>query len=753
MTDLDRNNTNFSSKLGVLLDKVLKQYDTESILKYYQHLIVEYFAKINVSNSRGLLVYVGMGLGKSIIAAAAIDALTSNTYSENNKSRDIIVMLSKSLQSNFEYAIEKWKEMNKNSNLHEININYITLNAANVIKKLAKVSNNKNKNDKKNVNIMEETYDDAIYELLKIKNLNNKILVVDEAHNLFRRIVNGSKIALELYDLIMNSHNLKILFATGTPLSSSIYEAIPCFNMLNIGDTPLFPENVDDFDKLFVSPEGSIKNKEKFQNRIFGLVSYVSHDTVEADIADIAGTTDMEKENVDKSEKSDLSIKDKFPTVFPLKIIKVPMTDDQFAQYLLARDTEKQENKQQMKKQKKSNNRFNQKDVVSTYRVRSRQISNFMPPKWWNHKKFADLTDDLMTKELEKLSVDELISPKMDIITDIINDSDGIGIVYSQFTGIGGLGSLIQKLKHKGFKEYKINKNNDNLNNDINHDLGDEEKEHISIFDDDTNRDENNDLGDENIDLDGGNDKKDKKQYYFAVYTGKVDADIRTKIKDIYNSIENINGDLIKVLLISETGVEGLDLKNTRFIIQMEPYFNMNRTNQLEFRGNRFESHINLPKEKQNLQVYILISVHSKNATQKQLDELTTDEHIYDQSIINQNKIDSFTNAYKEVCIECSIRKDEHCRKCLPTNQKLFTDNVDLDVINYDPCKPMEEETIKAEKLLFNNDTYYFSPNDNSIYKYSIYTYDNDIGGIVEIEENTDLHLHLIDEINKKITK
>ena len=42
-------------------------------------------------------------------------------------------------------------------------------------------------------------------------NLEDKIIIIDEAHNLFNSISNGSKIANEFYDLVMNTKKIKLI--------------------------------------------------------------------------------------------------------------------------------------------------------------------------------------------------------------------------------------------------------------------------------------------------------------------------------------------------------------------------------------------------------------------------------------------------------------------------------------------------------------------------------------------------------------
>jgi hypothetical protein len=92
-----------------------------------------------------------------------------------------------------------------------------------------------------------------------ITDFNGKMIIVDEAHNLFRRIINGSAPAIKFYDTVMKSNDVKLIFLTGTPISSSVYEVIPCFNMLNKQSKfPLFPEIFSDFEKYFIDADGKI---------------------------------------------------------------------------------------------------------------------------------------------------------------------------------------------------------------------------------------------------------------------------------------------------------------------------------------------------------------------------------------------------------------------------------------------------------------------------------------------------------------
>ena len=70
-------------------------------------------------------------------------------------------------------------------------------------------------------------------------------------------------------------------------------------------------------------------------------------------------------------------------------------------------------------------------------------------------------------------------------------------------------------------------------------------------------------------------------------------------------SVENINGEKIKVVLISQAGSEGLDFKFVRQVHVLEPWYNMNRIEQIIGRAVRTCSHKNLPFEERNVELYL----------------------------------------------------------------------------------------------------------------------------------------------------
>lgn len=70
----------------------------------------------------------------------------------------------------------------------------------------------------------------------------------------------------------------------------------------------------------------------------------------------------------------------------------------------------------------------------------------------------------------------------------------------------------------------------------------------------------------------------------------------RDKILEIFNSPSNKYGGIIKILLITEAGAEGITLKNVRQMHIMEPYWNEVQTRQVIGRAKRMYSHKDLGK-------------------------------------------------------------------------------------------------------------------------------------------------------------
>lgn len=447
-TRLNRNNTDFPLKLLEYF-RGLPEESEYGFLKYYQNITREY-TKL-ATDTRGLLIYYTMGMGKSILAVTlAIEQI---------KIKPVVLILAKALQDNMRSAIHKYVRMRTQSEPSfylgmlsatdlnawiDRNFSFVSLNASNMAKQVSAISS-------KAVSEFDAALEQKFGEIVKMGNLDGKTIIVDEAHNLMRMITNGSQNGIKLYDMIMSAKNASVYLLTGTPISNNPFELVPCMNM--IAGRVILPTDYAEFTKAFVSHDGYIANKGKFMNRIFGLVSHVSHyDTPGAALfADPAYAA--------RHTASGTSAE--FPEQKPTIVERIPMTTGQYTLYQLARDKEMDEGKSTGFAGKKGPSRASpaltkpKSGASSSYRVRSRQLSNWAPAtsNGINPADLANATN--VTDNHSHTYTGE--SCKFPRILENLNKHRGqTGLLYSQFVSNGGLGSLARYLEANGWEEVKI---------------------------------------------------------------------------------------------------------------------------------------------------------------------------------------------------------------------------------------------------------------------------------------------------------
>jgi hypothetical protein len=226
----------------------------------------------------------------------------------------------------------------------------------------------------------------------------------------------------------------------------------------------------------------------------------------------------------------------------------------------------------------------------------------------------------------------------------------------------------------------------------------------------------------------------------YAMITGDVPIEDRAAIQRAFNSVDNMHGEQIELLLISSTGAEGLDLKNVRHIHIIEPYWNYGRVEQIIARGVRNNSHVALPAEEKNVQPYIYLAVPPNKYA-------CTDEELFNDSMANRAVIASFTEAFKEVAIECMLAGEDYCRVCNPTDTPLYNPGTNEDelLVNLrrelaapDPCVGIKEKTTQANSIEVAGVKYYYNETPASIFGVKVYTYNAELDGYTELSESSD---------------
>jgi len=431
-------------------------------------------------------------------------------------------------------------------------------------------------------------------------------------------------------------------------------------------ETYALPSKKDDFNKIFIDESDvdnpRIINMDLFARRAIGLVSYYR----------TAG-------------------EEYFPSVTTHPIEKPELCNTQFNTYLVARDKERKMESRKggvLASQAKVYRAFSRmacnfvfpKEIPRVFpndlrRALKREIesvdeddeaqdiNNYVVPtkKKAGKELIAEMNKDAIAKYEknidgamkklqanadEYLSIDQLrnnYSSKFARVYEHIDTSPGKVLVYSQFRNIEGLGILRLILLHQGYAEIKIEqheKGGFGIANAEKVFAPEYNNKRFIIFD--------------------GN--REKTQIMLQIYNGLfsfLPETIQTQLTEAKMDISNLRGELIKIIMITQSGAEGISLKNVRRVLIVEPFWNKVRMDQVIGRAVRTNSHIELPKEEQHVDVFMYTSVF----TPKQLEEnftlrrkdnsVTSDTHIMTVALKKDELIQVFLNQLKSVSIDC----------------------------------------------------------------------------------------------------
>lgn len=113
-----------------------------------------------------------------------------------------------------------------------------------------------------------------------------------------------------------------------------------------------------------------------------------------------------------------------------------------------------------------------------------------------------------------------------------------------------------------------------------------------------------------------------------------------------------MDGGDVKVILISRAASEGIDLKFIRQLHIMDPWYNFNRIEQIIGRGVRNYSHILLPFEKRNVQLFLY-------GTKLNSDIEAADNYVYRLASYKATQIGKVSRILKETAVDCIINYEQ----------------------------------------------------------------------------------------------
>ena len=536
-------------------------------------------------------------------------------------------------------------------------------------------------------------------------------------------------------------------------------------SFINLKANKCLPDNKDEFNKYFLetSKKGDpikLKNMDMFKRRILGLVSY---------FPDIDAL-------LPKYNKND-----------NFNIILVPMSKFQFDEYEKARAEERKLERNNAKKNalKGAGDLF---ESSSTYRIFSRAFCNFVfpapevvRPLPRDSKSISDVINDEANEDLvdaillpndieqeereredqegqpgqstqlikseltsyasriikaldtldkrrdEFLTPEKLMiySPKfLNILNRLLDATyEGTHLIYSQFRTLEGIGILSLVLKANGFAQFKIVK------------LQGEWRLNIK----------EEDLAKPKFILYTGTEQPEEKEILRNIFNSNWDALDATNTKALKEDIiklnggevgdKNIYGAIIKIIMITASGAEGISLSNVRYVHITEPYWHPVRNDQVIGRARRICSHKSLPPEKQTVEVFLYLmdltkelvdnaSKELKKQDRSTLDKsiymlykttedpyLTSDQSLYEISKQKENVTQEILKNMKEASIDCNLHNSVGSTsqlKCLSfgstnTNKYIYTPSIETD--DKDDAKKLNKQTkqIQIKPILITN--------------------------------------------------
>jgi hypothetical protein len=439
------------------------------------------------------------------------------------------------------------------------------------------------------------------------------------------------------------------------------------------------PDDLDYFKRQYIDENtNQLKNTDLLKRRIVGLSSYF------------------------KSAQESLLPKYTETLGLDYHIVRIPMSDFQFEIYEKAR---KEERKTESSKGANVS-MFDEKP--STYRIFSRLFCNYvvenrpLPERQKAAKKTVEEADepddsedsvkDLGDEREGEVEGDEILNTQggvtyqtriADAIQDIKNHPDkyltpealeihspkflhmlenikddeykGLHLVYSQFRSFEGIEVFRLVLEHNGFAQFKVKASG------------------AGGFELDMSED---DLGKPTYVLYTGTESPEEKELVRNIYNGDWDYVPENITNELRKKAKNNNmGEIIKVFMITSSGSEGINLRNTRYVHIMEPYWHPVRSDQVIGRARRICSHKNLDAKYQTVEVFVylmefsekqLASDDAMELKRKDLSKttrlpVTSDQFLYEISTIKKTLIQQLTQSIKESAFDCFIYSNGKC--------------------------------------------------------------------------------------------
>lgn len=459
-----------------------------------------------------------------------------------------------------------------------------------------------------------------------------RLLVIDEVHNLRMEDDNKNKRASKaLMELVENVKNTRLVLLSATPMFNSHTEIVRLLNIMNVNDGRSKVNNREIFDiksgNLKVDENGIEIGKELLQQKATGYVSFLKGENPYTFPYRVWPSLFNKKASLLGKQYPGVAFNGKeiLKPIQHLDLFMVTLGEEQNKTY-----------KQIIEKIKKDDD-FEEKEKFGYTLLRKpiEALNISYPNDGTDQLTGIEGLERVMTYEKEgaapygrynytyrpeilkkygNIFSPELIgkySSKIKHICESVKKDQGIVMVYSQYLE-GGLVPVALALEEIGFKKFGTKQ----------------------LF----------------------RGTKKPTRFKYAMITGdkSLSPDNANTINAL-TSENNSGGDEIKVILLSRAGSEGIDLKNVRAVHVMEPWYNMNRIEQVIGRAVRTCSHKTLLHKERNVLLYLYGSRLPDDE-----DKEAIDLFVYRRAEMKAIQIGYVTRILKEASVDCLINYEQN---------------------------------------------------------------------------------------------
>lgn len=479
----------------------------------------------------------------------------------------------------------------------------------------------------------------------RIYNLDNTLLIVDEAHNL-----TGNEYGDAVRKIIETSKNLRIVLLSATPMKNLADDIVELLNYLRPTNSPM------ERDKIFTSQRGhqmefKQSGKDYLRKTSRGYVSYLRG----ADPLTFA-------ERIDIGEIP--------PGLSFTKVTRCFMLPFQFKTYRKVVET--QDDSLDRTSEAVANfvfpglpNDKNSKELEGYYGIdginemrnqlknNSEIVNNRIASTILSQYDIKDISSLIYLTENNRIISGDIFNEKylkyfsikfyttLQKINETVYGKRGSGLifVYSNLVKVG-IEVFQEVLQKNGYLDFQENITNYNI------------KQNTRCYFCEYTYGNHNNLP-TNI---------PKHNFYPATYisiTGKSEEKIEQipeekhrLLNNIFNNVENKDGQYIKIVIGSKVMNEGITLRNIKEIHVLDVHYNLGKVDQVIGRGIRFCTHYDILNDENP---YPKVEIHKYVISVK--DDLSTEEQLYRKAELKYKLIKETERILQEEAIDCPLNR------------------------------------------------------------------------------------------------